>query len=99
MYKPSTQTDLGATRRPNYNPEAKSHRTIEYPQKVKLNQKNEPTIEELREKWKSGAFKVDIRKEKISDPLESLRKNTSFKTENDDKTKIRNYRDRIESSN
>lgn len=50
--KPSVQQDLTYSRKTNYVPDTKSLRSIDY-------QNGEPSMQELREKWKSGGFKTN----------------------------------------
>lgn len=50
LQPPSSQQDLPYSGRDNYIPETKSMREINY-------QSTEQSIEQLREKWKSGGFR------------------------------------------
>ena len=68
--KPSTQNDLSYSRRTNYVPDPKSLRNID-------NEESESNIAELKEKWKSGAFRIENKKDKHPETLDYLNKLTT----------------------
>lgn len=73
LQQQSSNNDFSYTRRPNYVPGTKSMRSIDY-------DSSNQSIEQLREKWKTGGFKSpvnDDNSEKLLEQLKELKKFSS----------------------
>lgn len=77
---PLSNTEYSYTRKPNYAAETKSLRSIDY-------DSNNQSIEQLKEKWKTGGFRSpvnDNKREKLLEQLEELKKFSSSRVKVDE---------------